>query len=79
MSVVNLTRDPKYVLCYTPDVALHYIRLDPGAHLDTGEEFTRVYLTRDELASAIDLLFPDQEDRDDLQRQDDLTEGRDVT
>lgn len=60
----NTTDEPMFVLCHGVGDTIHYVEVDPGLTIDTGQPSMDTYLTRDALKAGIDAKFPAQADRD---------------
>lgn len=42
----NTSNEPIYVICHTDEDTIHYVQVDPGLTLDSGQDLIKSYTTK---------------------------------
>lgn len=49
----NTSGEPIYVICHTNEDTIHYVQVDPGLTIETGQAVMKTYVTKDLLETDI--------------------------
>lgn len=53
----NISNDPIFVICHTDEITIHYVQVDPGLTLDSGQAVVRNFTTKNLLEDYMNAVF----------------------